>query len=326
MASEPWQETVYWLDHYVLPTNDLLKWLDFSVNVLGAKPGRFGGMRTSERLGRRPMRWAIRCFAQGGRYHSNGAFLQDEMLPPSAGPGAGMPRYGYYVRAEDVDDHLRRLDAFAVSHTTAARTSEDGEAGTAVSFEDPDGNQYEFWAPARMPEGAMDSDNPLRVGRISHVVQESRDLARTADFYAGVCSIEPIENADVPEDTLVLGLAGGGRMIFKRVERLGGRSGGRQMWTGVHTALAVPADRYAPMYERLWAALPEIPSGRARLEREVVCALPAHTEQHLHQDTGFGGVVPRGRDFLDDDTNTYHFTGGAPVAGSMVNYALGSDD
>ena len=61
--------------------------------------------------------------------------------------------------------------------------SAEGQEGTAIRYVDPDGNQYEFWAPTQMPTGAMAGETPAKVGRISHAVYESRDLDRTADFF-----------------------------------------------------------------------------------------------------------------------------------------------
>src|SRR5439155_984263 len=78
---------------------------------------------------------------------------------------------------------LRRLDEQKIAHTDPIRTTEEGQEGTAIRFVDPDGNHYEFWAPARMPAGAMAGETPAKVGRISHAVYESRDLDRTADFF-----------------------------------------------------------------------------------------------------------------------------------------------
>lgn len=56
---------VYWIDHYVVPTNDLLRWDAFMKNVLGGIPPHKGGLTTAERLRRAP----IRTFFHMGRYH-----------------------------------------------------------------------------------------------------------------------------------------------------------------------------------------------------------------------------------------------------------------
>ena len=85
-----------------------------------------------------------------------GAFLQPENYPPAKELGKDMPRCGFYIRPEDIDMHLRRLDQHKIPHTRPGKTAAEGEEGTVIYFADPDGNQYEFWAPVKMPEGAME--------------------------------------------------------------------------------------------------------------------------------------------------------------------------
>src|SRR5438105_3520860 len=105
--------TIYWIDHYAVGTNDLDRWVDFHERVLGAKttrPNRPNPMNIFQEL-------------PGGRH---GGFTQNVPLPPSAGPGTGLPRYGFFIRPEDVDRHLRHLDQCQVPHTDPVRTSADG--------------------------------------------------------------------------------------------------------------------------------------------------------------------------------------------------------
>src|SRR4051794_5580800 len=123
--------TVYWIDHYAVGTNDLPRWVEFHERVLGGTTTR----------NNRPN--ATNAFQQLTNC-LHGGFLQPVPLPPSAGPGKGLPRYAFFVRQEDIDTHLRHLDANRVAHTDPARTSEDGEEGTAIYWEDVDGNQFEF--------------------------------------------------------------------------------------------------------------------------------------------------------------------------------------
>ena len=85
-----------------------------------------------------------------------GAFLQPENYPKGKELGKDMPRCGFYIRPEDIDSHLQRLDKHKIPHTGPVKTADNGDDGTAICFADPDGNQYEFWAPANMPQGAME--------------------------------------------------------------------------------------------------------------------------------------------------------------------------
>ena len=320
MTQTPRAGAVHWIDHFVVPVNNMLPWERFMEDVLGGTVHHRGGLSSAEMM----RGGQVRTFYNVG-HHEIGGFLQPRLLPPTDGPGSVLPRWGFYVRPEHIDTHRRRFDEHQVNYREPTRTSEDGEEGISLLFEDVDGNQYELWAPDRLPAGAMESDNPLGMGRISHVVQESRDLDRTADFYARFCGLEPIENADVAEDTLVLGLAGGGRMIFKKVDHLSARTGGHSIWGGMHTALTVRAEEYADSYERIWSGLPEIAVGAYSLEHALADQrdLRAHTEPHGHQARGERGAKPgqRGRDFLDDDYACYHLTAGRFRPGDVSSYS-----
>ena len=110
--------TVYWIDHYAVGTNNLDRWAEFHERVLGAKSA--AGIRPN-------MKNVFQDFT-GGRH---GGFLQSATLPPSKGPGTGLPRYGFFIRPEDVETQLRHLDACGVAHTAPVHTSAEGEEGTA---------------------------------------------------------------------------------------------------------------------------------------------------------------------------------------------------
>src|SRR5207237_9071455 len=124
-------------------------------------------------------------------------------------------RYSWFIRAEEIAEHLRRLDANGIAYSGPTRTREEGEEGTAIRFADPDGNPLEFWAPARMPDGAMDHESTVRVGRVASATFESRDLAKTTDFYSRYCGLDPLRSADVSPDTVVFPLAAAGRLDLK---------------------------------------------------------------------------------------------------------------
>src|SRR5688572_26500934 len=148
--------TVYWIDHYVVGSDDLERWGDFQTRVLGARGEK------------QPGRGIL--FQELTSCSHHGAMLSPDPLPPSAGLGKGLPRHGLFIRQEDIDKHLRRLDENKVPHLDPVRTSAEGDAGISIAWEDPDGNQFEFWAPDRLPAGAMVDETPVGVGRISHGV------------------------------------------------------------------------------------------------------------------------------------------------------------
>src|SRR2546426_355655 len=206
----------YWIDHYVVPTADTARWGSFYTNVMGAVP------RSNEGRPDRPdraERGESTLFTYVGLCHVGGS-------PRKAGltPGTGYPRYSYFIRTADVDEHLRRLDANGGQHSGALKTSEGGGGGGAINFADPDGNRLPVWAPARLPDGAMSDESPAKVGRIATAAFESRDLARTADFYSRYCGLDPLRSSDLSSDTAVFPLAGAGRLVFKQVDQLGNRT------------------------------------------------------------------------------------------------------
>ncbi|MEX0804786.1 MAG: VOC family protein [Candidatus Binatia bacterium] len=206
----------HWIDHFVVGTNDMVAWADWAVNGIGLTRRPFRGLTTAARK----KNIKIICFLwwQGGSCRI-GAFLQPEIYPPANELGKELPRCGFYIRPEDIDTHLRRLDKYKIPRTDPVKTSADGDEGTAIYFADPDGNQYEFWAPVHMPEGAMQIATEEKVGRISHAVYGCRDLSKTAAFFEKYCGIEPERSSKTAEGTLVLRLRAGARLVYKLVDR-----------------------------------------------------------------------------------------------------------
>jgi len=306
MAEDQRPGTIYWIDHFAVPSNDLDRWIKFQVDVLGAKLNRINGLTTEARLSGRG--GGVAAFCNMPNTMIDG-FLADSILPAAHEPGAGLPRFGFFIREQDIDEHLRRLDELGVAHTDPIRTSEEGQEGTAIRFADPDGNQLEFWAPARMPAGAMASETPAKVGRISHAVYESRDLDRTAGFFDRYAALDPVRSDDLSKDVLAMPLAGGGRIVYHKVDALSD-------WTltrargGPHAALTVRDEDFWGNYKRMWADLPEGERPEGATDVSQFPALPARTVMH-----GSGGgrrwfkMYGRGDDFYDWDANAFHFIG-----------------
>lgn len=304
--------TIYWIDHYVVPVASTGRWGDFYTRVLGAEPRETGGPPRPGRGESTLFTWVGRCHVGGGPYGRE--------LPS----GSGFPRYSWFIRQEEIDEHLRRLDSNGVAHSGPIRTSEEGEEGIAIRFADTDDNQLELWAPARMPEGAMTGETSARVGCIAAATYESRDLARTADFYSQYCGLDALQSADISKDTVVFPLAGAGRLVFKQAERLGNRTTGHCVFRALHTAFIVREDEFMPAMERMWNELPEWdfdPEAMPTLSAEEAGALPARTCIHGSPiGPDWKRVMGRGDSFADWDTNVFHFAAAAPVDGSMVTY------
>jgi hypothetical protein len=312
MPEEPRPGSVFWIDHYVVGSNDLGRWAEFETKVVGAK-----SIPVANPEGRRFI-----AFQDITPCCHHGAMYSAEPLPASAGLGKGLPRHALFIRREDIDQHLRRLEQYNVPHLDPVRTSADGEDGISIAWEDPDGNQFEFWSPDDMPEGAMAGCTSLGVGRISHVVYECRDLQRAADHFATYCAIEPRQSRDVSADTLVLRLVGGARVIYKKVDHFGQRTGGWGKLNAAHAALVVRDEDYWSNYERMWEGVPEWEYDRER--REFAGSgldLPARTARHgSPAGQRWYEIRGRGDDWYDWDSNCFHFMGGQSRSRSFSEY------
>ncbi len=303
----------HWIDHYVIGTNDLVAWADWAANATGLPQRPINGLTTVARKKNSP----IFCFMwwEGGSCRI-GAFLQPEVYPPTKPLGKDMPRCGFYIRPEDIDSHLRRLDQRKIPHTDPVKTVAEGDEGTVIYFSDPDGNQYEFWAPVQMPEGAMEICTEEKVGRISHAVFGSRDLGRTAAFFEKYCGLKVERNPRIAEGTLVLRLQAGARLIYKLVDTVDERVAGHSPWWDMHTALTVREEEFFPNYRQMWAGLPEETGPKEDLNDSRVQedAFPARTGLH-RSPVGYKWkeIHERGDEFYDWDGHAFHFYGGIPL-------------
>lgn len=304
--------TVYWIDHYVVGSDDLSRWADFMGKVVGAR-----GLEVQGPPGRPFIE-----FQEITECCHHGAMISPEPLPRAVPLGKGLPRHGLYIRQADIDQHLKRLDQYNVPHLDPIRTSAEGDDGIAVIWQDPDGNEFEFWAPDVLPEGAMAGETGVGVGRISHGIYESQDLQRAADHFATFCAIEPRQSTDVSADTLVLRLVGGARVVYKKADTIHQRTGGWGKLSAAHAALVVRDEDFWPNYERMWASVPEWEYDREN-DRFVGAGpdLPARTSRHgSPAGRRWFDIRGRGDDWYDYDTNCFHFMGGVPRNRSFSEY------
>ena len=322
MATDQRPGTVHWIDHIVVGTNDLGAWLDWAEKAIGVKPTSLNGLTTASHKRGQPV--AAFCDMGDGSCHV-GAFLQNEELPPIEGLDPDGPRYGFFVRAEEIDQHIHRFDQHGILHSDPVRTSAEGDEGTAVYFADPDGNQYELWAPTHMPEGAMEVSTPHGVGRVSSASYSSRDLQRTADFFDRFFDLEPMDDPEVPEDTMVFAFAAGGRLVYHLRDQDDERATGHGPWFAMHAAFTVGEDQYFSNYRRLWDGVPEEPGVKETIN------LPEEEEKRLPARTGLHGSpagrlwkerYQRGDEIYDWDGHAFHYIGGisASADGSLSRY------
>jgi hypothetical protein len=313
---------VHWIDHYVVGTNDMGAWVDWAVRATGIARQPIMGLTTGDRKKNRKIISFL--WWEGGSCRI-GAFLQPEFFPTAKPLGEDLPRCGFYIRAEEIDRHLRRLDRHKIPHSDATPTAADGDEGRVIYFADPDGNQYEFWAPAEMPAGAMEIATEEGVGRISHAVFGARELSRTAALFEKYCRLVPEQTPRTAEGTLVLRLRAGGRLIYKLVDKVDERVSGHGSWWDMHTALTVRHEEFLPSYRRMWEGLPEEKGYKADLNLTIAEqeALPARTGLHRSPvGLRWKQICDRGDEFYDWDCHSFHFIGGRPLGpdGSMARY------
>src|SRR5436309_11325287 len=91
MAEDQRPGTIYWIDHFAVPSNDLDAWIKFQVNVVGAKLNRINGLTTEARNSGRGGGVAAFCNTP---YSMVDGFLANEQLPAAKEPGTGLPRFG----------------------------------------------------------------------------------------------------------------------------------------------------------------------------------------------------------------------------------------
>ncbi|MBV9120218.1 MAG: VOC family protein [Chloroflexi bacterium] len=299
---------VHWIDHYVVPVSDVPRWVEFSTNIFGSDEWIHGS----------PPFGKFRKLA--GCHH--GGFVQKRPLPPGSELGKAPTRYGHYIQPGDIDEHLRRLDQHGIHRSEVVDSAPEGRAGKSIYFEDPDGNQYEFFAPEKMPDGAMAAAGPLKIGRISHVTFDARDLDTNAEFFSRFCGVDPIKTMDVPDDTLVIDLAGGARIIYKHASELKNLRSGAVGWVGPHTALVLREPQFMPAYRQMWAALDEWAYDFKESLTDDPLTLGPRTGMHGSEaGQKWKQLYQRGDAFFDNDTNEFHFVGGIGLEGdSLTTY------
>lgn len=126
---------IKWLDHGVMPTNDLGRAVMFYTDVLGAQIEEIKNVTTETLTAGRGM---MRCFMRLGPTRF-GVFLQSEQLPPPDGL-QGAPSYEWEISDED----LQRAVASLEQHSVPYEGPVEGPPGYPISkhvfFNDPDGN------------------------------------------------------------------------------------------------------------------------------------------------------------------------------------------
>ena len=126
---------IKWLDHGVMPTNDLGRSVMFYIDMLGARIEEISSVTTETLNGGRG---AMRCFMRLGPTRF-GVFLQREQLPP-ADELIGSPCYEWEVRETDLERAIASLEQHRVAYEGPVEGPPGYPVAKQVFFNDPDGN------------------------------------------------------------------------------------------------------------------------------------------------------------------------------------------
>ena len=104
----------YWIDHYVVGTNDMAAWSDWAVNAIGLTRQPLIGLTTSHAK----KNVKITCFLwwKGGSCRI-GAFLQPEIFPPAKALARIFRAAVFTFTRKTWTGHLLRLDQHKIPHT-----------------------------------------------------------------------------------------------------------------------------------------------------------------------------------------------------------------
>ncbi len=129
---------IQWIDHGVIPTNDLGRAILFYTQVLGAEIDTIANVSTEMVPRAAEGRGMMRCFVRLGA-NELGLFLQSEQLPKADGL-TGAPCYEWEVTESELDRAVARLG----DHGVAYEGPVEGPAGYPIAkqvfFNDPDDN------------------------------------------------------------------------------------------------------------------------------------------------------------------------------------------
>jgi catechol 2,3-dioxygenase-like lactoylglutathione lyase family enzyme len=130
---------IKWLDHGVVPTNDLGRAVLFYTRVLGAEIEEIKNIDTAT-IGeiRSKGRGMMRCFMRLGPTRF-GVFLQHKELPPADGL-KGSPCYEWELTDADLDRALGALTDAGVKYEGPVAGPPGYPVAKQVFFNDPDGN------------------------------------------------------------------------------------------------------------------------------------------------------------------------------------------
>jgi catechol 2,3-dioxygenase-like lactoylglutathione lyase family enzyme len=162
--------TIERLDHFGMPTNDLLRAEEFYTQVLEGVVAVRNGLTTRHRQTNLPPLFFIDI-----GHHRLGLHLQREFLP-SVDAVRGLPSFAFEFAPAVFERIVRRLRERDVPHEGPVQQATVLGPMRLVYFLDPDGNHLEACTSEQSP---VPADEPL----LRRMELESRDLDRSERFY-----------------------------------------------------------------------------------------------------------------------------------------------
>ena len=230
--------TVERLDHFGLPTNDLLRAEEFYTQVLEGVVAFRLGLVTEHRQAHLPPLFFINV-----GLHRLGLHLQREFLP-SVSAVRGLPSFGFEFPPKAFDRIVRRIKERDVSHEGPVQHTTFLGPITSMYFLDPDGNHLEV---CTSESNATAVDEPL----LRRIELESLNLNRSEQFYNVGMGMRVVANGiDVRgQRELVVQGRSDQFIVLHEVSKLS-RVHGRRWW-GPHYAFRTRPDDYEALLDQV---------------------------------------------------------------------------
>lgn len=129
---------IQWIDHGVIPTNDLGRAILFYTQVLGAEIDSIANVSTEMLRGGVGGRSTMRCFVKLGA-NELGLFLQSDQLPKADGL-TGAPCYEWEMSESELDRAVASLAEHRVPYEGPIEGPPGYPLAKQVFFNDPDDN------------------------------------------------------------------------------------------------------------------------------------------------------------------------------------------
>lgn len=235
-----------WLDHFVVPVDDIVTAEEFYVRVFGGVITKRNGLNVRQRK-----RGAVpHTFIQiGGK--RMGVYLQSEerSRPTSA---RGLPTYSFTTTERGLDETGRELDILNVRFDGPVKNAHPF-ADECLFFTDPTGNHYAVYTPRAATD--VGSTRNGRMTGVGYLELEAPDVEASIEFYEQVLGFEvksPTPMAgEIRQATLMM--ASGQTLILTQAPFAPKGLVMSRKVPGPHIAFYVPGPKWTAALEHLQA-------------------------------------------------------------------------